>query len=447
MSQLRRLLLAVCMIALGTGTAFAAYNDTAGYPWEQSINYLTTQGFVQGYADGGFHPESRINRAEFTKIVIASRFASEEYAGFTAGCFPDVPAGQWYTPYICFARSKGIIGGNPNGTFRPADAVNQAEGLKILLLTFQQPLTPAAGEWYKTYLISAQKIGMLYFAGGNEAAYRITRGEMAYFTAWLHAHTLGKTVDQLQAIPPYVPSLALQQDGGTYVVTMQAAQVDMRVMTGNSSIRPKECNFPHHCVAEAQAESFDSFVARSHKGLVVNGAFFDAYTLALNGKNFHQIASDIIIDGVMKSMYGWDTAFGDGGMLAEMADSSFRIFYPIRDWLGVQNQVRQGISNYPLVLLAGHVRTKDEIGSHADNDAKFWVAGRRGGLGISQDSKTLYYVNTQGTVEDLGAALKKYGAYTGFALDAGSSNGMWLNGKTIFSPGRRLTTAVEFFER
>lgn len=422
-----------------------AYTDTAGYAWEKSITYLTTGGFVQGYSDGTFRPLAKLNRAEFTKIVIASRFQPADYTSFTVGCFPDVAAEQWYTPYICFAKNKGIIGGNPDGTFRPGDTVNQAEALKILLLAFEQPIPQVKGAWYAPYFASAMRIGMLYFAGGNEAAYKVHRGEMAYFAAWLLAHDEGKTVDQLLSVPAYVAPLSYKVDGTTHTVIMDAAQVDMQVLTGNSSIRPKECDFPHHCVAEAQAESFDSMTAHSHKGLVVNGAFFDAYSQPLDGKNFHQISSDIVIDGVMKSMYGYDTAFGDGGMLARLKNGTYTIFFPIRNWL--QAQVQTGFSNYPLVLQNGEVRNKEEIGNHDANDAKFWLQGRRGGLGISQDGSKLYYVSALGTVADLGAALQKAGAYRGFALDSGSSNGMYLLGKMIFTPGRKLTTAVEFYEK
>lgn len=439
-----RNLVRVLLILLCLPTALA-YTDTASYSWTKSIEYLTERGFVQGYPDDTFRPQARINRAEFTKIVIAARFELQEYVGFTASCFSDVPANQWFTPSICFAKSRGIIGGNPDGTFRPGNFVNQAEALKILLLTFEQKLEPVRGVWYQQYFDTAKIIGMLYFAGGDEASYSLHRGEMAYFAAWLLAHQEGKSVDQLMQIPMYVPAFSYKIDGKTHTVTMDANQVDMRVLTGNSSIRSKECDEPHHCVAEAQGESFDSMVARSQKGLVVTGAFFDAYSVPVDEKNFHQISSDIVIDGVMRSMYGWDAAFGNGGMLARLKDGTFTFFYPIREWR--KAPVWSGFSNYPLVLDRGHIRSKEEIGTFAENDAKFWIAGRRGGLGLSQDGSKVIYASVDGTVAELANALMTAGAWNGFALDSGASNAMYLQGNTIFKAGRKLTTAVEFFER
>lgn len=425
-------------------SALGAYTDTSGYAWEKSIGYLTGQGILEGYADGRFRPDQKMNRAEFTKIVVAARFAPSDYQAFSEGCFADVQEKTWYTSYVCFAQNKGIVAGYPDGLFRPDAKINQAEALKVLLLTFDQKIVPATDPWYHQYLDTAERIGMLYFAGGNEAAHHTTRGEMAYFTAWLLAHEKGESVDQLMEIPSAKEPFQYSVTGTTHVVAMDAQQVTMRVLSGHDSLRAKECDYPHHCVAEAEAETFGSFVSRAGADLVVNGSYFDAYSQQLNGTNFHQISGDIVIDGVMKSMYGWDVAFGDGGMLAQLTSGVFAFYYPIRSWLGAD--VQQGIANYPLVLRLGAVRTQEEIGMHDANDAQFWQSLRRGGLALSEDKQTLYYVSVVGTVADLGAAMKNAGAWDGFALDAGSSNAFWLQGKTIFSPGRSLTTVVTFFD-
>lgn len=50
----------------------------------ESIYALRSRGVVSGYADGTFRPNAAINRAEFTKIVIGSEYTSEELAGCVA---------------------------------------------------------------------------------------------------------------------------------------------------------------------------------------------------------------------------------------------------------------------------------------------------------------------------------------------------------------------------
>lgn len=429
--------------------ATGSFSDTSNYIWKNSVNYLKDNSVIDGYADGTFKPDKEINRAEFTKIIIGSRFSTElnNYSVAT-GCFSDTPADQWYAKYICLAKEKGVIGGYPDGTFKPDQNINQAESLKIVLLAFQQPLGPAGGQWYEQYLNTARNSGMLYFAPNNSAGYQITRGEMAYFTAWLMSKAKGSVVDQLASLADSSGKFTDIVEGQTHVIKMPAASVKMNIMTGNNSIRPKDagkCNVSSDCVAESQGESFSSFVNRSHKDLVINGAFFDSYTMTVNGTNFHQIGSDILMNGDIESMFGYQTAFGNGGMLAQMKNLSYKIYYPIRDWVADKATINFGISNYPMVLDAGHVRTKDEIGIQTANDSKFWISGRRGGLGISADDKTIYYVSTVGTVEDLGSQMLKYGASSGFALDSGASNAFSLKGQTIFAPGRNLTNVIEFY--
>lgn len=430
-------------------SATNSFTDSADYIWKNSIGYLKDNSVIQGYNDGTFKPDKKINRAEFAKIIIGGRFASElNNFTVTSGCFSDTPAQEWYSKYVCLAKEKGIIGGYPDGTFQPDRNINQAEALKILLLAFQQPLAQAGGQWYEQYLLTARNNGMLYFAPNNAGGYEITRGEMAYFTAWLMSKSKGAAIDQIASFADSSGKFMEIVDGQTHVIKMPAASVKMNIMTGNNSIRPKDagkCDQNSDCVAESQAESFPSFVNRSHKDLVVNGAFFDAYSLTPDGINYHQIGSDILMNGDIESMFGYKSAFGNGGMLAQMKNLSYKLYYPVRDWVSDRSTINFGISNYPMVLEAGHVRTKDEIGIQTANDSKFWITGRRGGLGISADGGTIYYVSTVGTVEDLGNQMLKYGVSSGFALDSGASNAFSLEGQTIFTPGRKLTSVIEFY--
>ena len=447
----------LCLFVFLSKPVFAesgAFTDTDHYAWKDSIDYLEAQEVVQGYSDGTFKPDQSINRAEFLKIVIEGRglAPSDEY---TDSCFPDVPEDEWFTEYICYAKELGFIGGYPDGTFKPEKSVNQAEALKIVLNVFDQALSPEreaipsaqSGAWYMTYLQTAKDSGMEFFAPKNPAGYQISRGEMAYFTAWIMNEEEGTFMDQIPSFSEEDPFVYIV-DGSTTIVKMDANKIKMKVMSGNDSLRPQDadnCSITGDCRAESQAESFTSFVGRSHSELLVNGSYFDAYSLPLNGTNYHEVGSDIVMSGELKSMFGYPEAFGGGGMLAQWLDGDFKFYSPIREWTEDLSVMNFAISNYPLVLMEGEVRTKEEIGKYADNDDKFWVSARRGGLGISEDGETILYVSAVGTVQDLGQALLDNGAYSGFALDAGGSGAFFMNGKTLLTPGRNLTTVIEFF--
>ncbi len=164
------------------------FSDTDTYEWKESIEFLRDNEIVKGYEDGTYKPKATINRAEFTKIVMESFFEREDLDNFDTGCFPDVPAGAWFEKYVCIAKEEGIIGGYPDGSFKPSQTINQAEALKIILNTaYEGSLESEPDEtWFQVYLDEAEYTGMFYFeADSAPGAHAVTRGEMAYFMAWL----------------------------------------------------------------------------------------------------------------------------------------------------------------------------------------------------------------------------------------------------------------------
>lgn len=85
----------------------------------------------------------------------------------------------WYLDYVCYAKVKGFINGYPDGTFKPETFINFVEAAKILANVFKlgsdaQPNDP----WYKVYvevLAYQQAIPTTI----SKFAQQITRGEMA----------------------------------------------------------------------------------------------------------------------------------------------------------------------------------------------------------------------------------------------------------------------------
>jgi len=107
-----------------------------------AISALSDEGIINGYADGSFHPEGNVNRAELIKTVVSTRLGRDTIDNCIADnaqpdwhyiFFPDVPVNEWYAKYICAATTNGFVSGYSDGTFHPNDYVNFAEGLKIIL--------------------------------------------------------------------------------------------------------------------------------------------------------------------------------------------------------------------------------------------------------------------------------------------------------------------------
>ena len=102
----------------------------AGY-----VSYLARYGIAVGYADGLFHGDEPITRAEFTAMAV--RFFDtygdgdpaimEEYSGFW-----DVSPGHWAAGYIADAARYGWVVGYGDGTFHADDEITRAEVVTIV---------------------------------------------------------------------------------------------------------------------------------------------------------------------------------------------------------------------------------------------------------------------------------------------------------------------------
>lgn len=189
----------------------AAFTDV--FPYHRNadaIEYVQSEGIVSGYEDGTYKPDRTINRAEFTKIVIEAQFDQTEIDGCKRVYFPDVPAGQWFTKYVCIARKNGIIQGYPDGTFKPAQNISFVEAAKVIVMTFGYEFG-ADPIWYKPFVEAL----------GNKKAIPttidrfekpITRGEMAEMIYRLKKQITTKTTKTYAVLsrPEAEPTIPLK---------------------------------------------------------------------------------------------------------------------------------------------------------------------------------------------------------------------------------------------
>lgn len=181
-------LVAPCQFSGGEGSSSQSSevgNDFAdvpdSYPNFTAITYVREEGIVEGYDDNTYRPEQFINRAEFTKIIIASVFDAEGIDECeTDDLFSDISQSDWYADYVCMAKQADVIGGYPDGTFKPSNYVNFAEAAKIIVVSFDIDTEPAdhLGAWWKPYVFGLARIGGLpsTFSDPNQ---QLTRGDMA----------------------------------------------------------------------------------------------------------------------------------------------------------------------------------------------------------------------------------------------------------------------------
>lgn len=162
------------------------------------IGLLTSLGAVEGYGDGAFRPADTLNRAEFLKIVLKSSHRSADVPLRSARCFPDVGREDWFSPFVCFGKERGIVAGYPDGLFRPGNPVNHAEALKMLVELYGYPRTAVAGEtWFSPYARAAKERGVFLLSDLSLNA-PLTRGQMARLAAAFRAEHEGELAAYLE---------------------------------------------------------------------------------------------------------------------------------------------------------------------------------------------------------------------------------------------------------
>lgn len=189
MKRLTSIFLVLTMLlTLAPMNIFAAESDKTAFSDMKATDYyakaataLEQLGIISGYPDGTYGAEHSITRAEMAAIVcriIDKEAEAEKAKGETI--FDDVASDHWASGYINIAVKEGIINGDGNGKFRPADEVTYEEAIKMIVcaLGYADGIKVDSSDWSKTYLNIANEKGITSDLKGKkgEAA---TRGDIA----------------------------------------------------------------------------------------------------------------------------------------------------------------------------------------------------------------------------------------------------------------------------
>ena len=99
--------------------------------------------------------------------------------------FSDVPEDSWFYTDVMTLAESGVIGGYPDGTYRPTKKVTTGEALKMILLAAGYPEPePAASHWARGYLNFAIEQGFLTrYEDISDLDVNMTRGLVAKLAA------------------------------------------------------------------------------------------------------------------------------------------------------------------------------------------------------------------------------------------------------------------------
>lgn len=123
------LILILVLILSIAVTSYAQFNDTTNHWGLEYILPLTSRGIIGGYPDGSFRPDSNITVAEFIKLDTVA--VIEKDIGNSA-------SGNWYDTYVDLAKNLQIV---RDGEFSPDDfnrEITREEMTRIAIRSMQK---------------------------------------------------------------------------------------------------------------------------------------------------------------------------------------------------------------------------------------------------------------------------------------------------------------------
>jgi hypothetical protein len=131
------------------------------------VEELTKENIVSGDINNNFNPEKEVTRIEFLKIVLDSKYSTEEISRTEDTQIIDIKS-DTYKKYINFAKNKGIISGYPDNTFKPDQIITKAEAIKILVNTFIEKTKEMKGnKWYLPFIKKLEEKNIEIFNTSN----------------------------------------------------------------------------------------------------------------------------------------------------------------------------------------------------------------------------------------------------------------------------------------
>ncbi|WP_187388837.1 S-layer homology domain-containing protein, partial [Paenibacillus ihuae] len=150
-----------------------SFTDISTHWADLTVETFVKLGIVQGYEDGGFHPDAGMTRAEFA-AVIARVF--ELPGSGSRGTLSDI-SGHWAEAAISSLQEKGLVSGYQNGTFKPNAEISRAEIIAVIakIVDMSGVDVPAAATfqdigntWNQDEIRQAAAAGIISGAGSGE---------------------------------------------------------------------------------------------------------------------------------------------------------------------------------------------------------------------------------------------------------------------------------------
>lgn len=149
------------------------FTDINGHWAKEHILFAVSRGLFSGTSETTFSPNTTLTRGMF--VTALGRLAGINPADYQNRKFTDVKANAYYSPYVNWAASKGIVSGTTSSTFAPDSSITREQMAVIMKnyadkMGYSIPKTLAAvtfadnaqiSSWAKDAVKAMQQAGVL----------------------------------------------------------------------------------------------------------------------------------------------------------------------------------------------------------------------------------------------------------------------------------------------
>ena len=136
LSLVLALVMAMSLVTISAGaTEYKELTDKDEIQYEEAVAVLNRIGIITGYDDGSFQPKKELTRGAAAKIIVSLLIGPEAAGNLpnNSSPYPDVPANHTFAGVISFCKTKNIISGYGDGTFKPGNTLTGYAFAKMLL--------------------------------------------------------------------------------------------------------------------------------------------------------------------------------------------------------------------------------------------------------------------------------------------------------------------------
>ena len=158
------------------GTSAASFSDVDSDHNVEAISVLQALGVMNGYDDGGFHPEANVTRNQMAMIICALLgLDGNDFTGYRP--FTDVP--DWAAGAVAACEANGIVGGRGEGIYDGDAYVTGVEAAAMMLRALGYTEMPASANWETPVVAKAAEVKLFKDVGAVNGSTFLNRNAVA----------------------------------------------------------------------------------------------------------------------------------------------------------------------------------------------------------------------------------------------------------------------------